>query len=82
MKIDLTIHGSGKTYRLTNTKSSSERLGTCEVCGKPVLEMHYLNRFRPYYRKVKPGVGLANIGAGVFGHKECCSQLTTVNLES
>lgn len=62
-------------YRVTNTRKSSDHYGNCEVCEKPVVEVHIQTESR-HYRRTSDGVeSWTHHGChSLFGHQKCLEQ--------
>jgi hypothetical protein len=76
MKVKCTIRGDGYTHRLSKAKRHGADLGDCEICRTPMSDAYILATFRPYYNPIRKVIGLSQVEAKVFGHRECCSQNT------
>ena len=69
----------GLAYRMRDTKSSSERLGPCGICGKYAATVYYLARMQQYTR-ADGSEGVMELG-GHFGHHDCLALQTTYREE-
>lgn len=58
-------------YRISSRKCSSERLGPCEVCKKPVSDVHMQVESRNYVNAHGMPSYTYDGCKDLFGHKEC-----------
>lgn len=71
-----------KAYRLRNTGSNSNKLGSCECCGKPVGTVYLLTQFKTYEHPTKGTQLTTHKCFQKFGHKSCLAELTNYNGEN
>lgn len=65
-------------YRMKSTRSSSDRLGPCEVCDKHCSEVHIQT---PLKWGADPEPFLYHAGPSRFGHKGCLLSIRTPDPE-
>jgi hypothetical protein len=70
------VDGSEYTYRLSDTRYSSERYGVCEVCGEHASDVWYQVEGRLFHSRKHGGVQITHHECrNAFGHKTCLESI-------
>ena len=60
----------GVTFTIRDTECNSRIFGSCEICGKDVVQVHHQIRWREYVNPVTGLAGKIQVSDG-YGHYHC-----------
>lgn len=62
--------GGSVSFTIRDTECNSKIFGDCEICEKPVVQVHHQVRWRKFFNPITGKIGKIQVSSG-YGHYQC-----------